>query len=82
MDKVRRSAEASAKKISEDWGSLLYLLEGKLKHYVGDRIIILEKGDTLRIEAGVAHYAVSIGDSDADMIVVYPTPERKIVYED
>lgn len=60
---------------------ILYLLEGRLEHTIEDKKVLLEKGDTLRIKAGVVHNALSIGDLDADMIVVYPTPDRKIIYE-
>lgn len=60
---------------------VLYLLQGRLEHTVGDEKIILESGDTILIEAGVAHNAVSIGDCDADMIVVYSSPERQTVAE-
>ena len=43
--------------------------------------MLLKEGDTLRIDAGVAHNAMSIGDVDADMIVVYPTPDRQFITE-
>jgi len=55
---------------------VLYLLAGKLRHTVGEQSVILEPGDTLRIPAGVFHNAQSIGTTDADMIVAYPTAQR------
>ncbi len=60
---------------------ILYLLKGKLQHSLGNEKVLLKEGDTLRIDAGVAHNAMSIGDVDADMIVVYPTPDRQFITE-
>jgi quercetin dioxygenase-like cupin family protein len=54
----------------------LYLLAGRLRHYVGAEEVILEAGDTLVVGAGTSHYAVSIGDEDADMVVAYSSGER------
>jgi quercetin dioxygenase-like cupin family protein len=59
----------------------LYLLCGRLTHTIGDKAVVLEAGDTLTIPAGVFHNAVSIGEEDADMIVVYSSGERDFVLE-
>jgi len=56
---------------------VLYLLHGKLEHSVGDDTVVMEAGDTLAVEAGVAHNAVSVGDEDADMIVAYSSGDRQ-----
>ena len=55
---------------------VLYLLAGKLEHWIGDESVILEAGDTLSVPANVAHYAVNLGDENADMIVAYSSGER------
>jgi mannose-6-phosphate isomerase-like protein (cupin superfamily) len=55
----------------------LYLLSGRLEHFVGDERVVLERGDTLVVAAGRPHYANSIGEQDADMIVVYSAGERE-----
>lgn len=60
---------------------VLYLLAGKLDHSLGDETFRLEAGDTLSVPAGVFHNAVSIGEVDADMIVVYSTGTRDFVKE-
>jgi len=54
----------------------LYLLRGRLEHFVGAESVILEPGDTLVVAANVPHYANSIGDEDADMIVAYSSADR------
>ena len=55
---------------------VLYLLHGRLEHYMGDEKVILEAGDTLVVAPYVAHYATNIGNENADMIVAYSSGER------
>jgi len=60
---------------------VLHLLSGKLEHQIGDQWVTLEAGDTLTVPANVAHYAVSVGDEDADMIVAYSSGARDFIPE-
>jgi quercetin dioxygenase-like cupin family protein len=60
---------------------VLLLLSGRLEHSAGDEKVILEPGDAIRIPAGVYHNAVSIGESDADMIVAFSAGDRSVVLE-
>jgi len=60
---------------------VLYLLAGKLEHTIGEEKIVLNPGDALTVSAGVFHNATSIGDQDADMIVVYSDASRGFVPE-
>ena len=60
---------------------VLYVLSGRLEHWVGERSMILEAGDTLTVPANVVHGATVIGDVDADMIVAYSSGERDFVPE-
>ena len=55
---------------------VLYLMKGKLEHDIGDETVVLEAGDVLTLPAGASHCARSVGDEDADMIVVYSAGER------
>jgi len=54
----------------------LYLLSGRLEHFIGEERVVLEPGDTLVVAAGVPHHAKSIGEEDADMIVAYSSGRR------
>ena len=54
----------------------LYLLHGRLRHFMGAEEAVLEAGDTPVVGAGLSHYAVNIGVEDADMIVAYSAGER------
>lgn len=60
---------------------ILYLLQGRLEHTIGDEKVVLEPGDTLTVEKGTSHHAVSIGESDAEMIVAYSSGERRTIGE-
>ncbi|MFO8007159.1 MAG: cupin domain-containing protein [Candidatus Brocadiia bacterium] len=60
----------------------LYLLSGRLRHFIGPEEVTLEAGDTLVISAGEGHYAVNIGDQDADMIVAYSSGRRGFEHTD
>ena len=55
---------------------VLYLLKGKLKHYVGDDAYDMSAGDCIAIPAGVPHYAINTGTETADMLVMYSAGER------
>jgi quercetin dioxygenase-like cupin family protein len=60
---------------------VLYLLRGRLNHTFEADHAVLEPGDTISIPAGVAHNALSVGDEDAEMIVVYSSASREIEHE-
>ena len=57
---------------------VLLLIEGDLEHRVGDAVINLKPGSSLRIPLGVVHWATNLGSSPARMIVAYPTGFREI----
>ena len=60
---------------------VLYLLAGRLEHVVGDETVAMSAGDTLVVPAGAGHYARSVGDVDADLIVTYSSADRQVVGE-
>jgi len=57
---------------------VLLLIEGDLEHRVGDAVINLKPGSSLRIPRDVVHWATNPGSSPARMIVAYPTGSREI----
>jgi quercetin dioxygenase-like cupin family protein len=57
---------------------VLLLVEGDLEHWVGDAVITMKPGSSLRIPLGVVHWATNPGSSPARMIVAYPTGFREI----
>ena len=55
---------------------VLYLLKGKLRHFIGAEAYEMQAGDCIAIPAGVVHYAINTGDETADMLVMYSAGER------
>ena len=60
---------------------ILYLLKGRLRHTISTNEVLMEPGDTIVMPEGVMHNAYSIGEEDADMIVVYSSAQRDFVKE-
>ena len=56
---------------------VLYLIQGRLEHTLGDEKVTLEPGDTISIPIGVAHNARSLGPEDAVMVVAYSNADRQ-----
>lgn len=54
----------------------LVLLEGRLRHVVGDDEVALAAGDVLVVPAGMAHRAANSGSGTARMVVVYDAGTR------
>ena len=73
---VIRRGESNPRHFHGNCQEVLYLLAGRLEHTMGGAKVILEPGDTLVVAADVPHNALSVGDVDADMIVVYDSGER------
>jgi quercetin dioxygenase-like cupin family protein len=59
----------------------LYLLQGELRHSVGDAMFTLKAGDLIHIPRGERHHAESVGTEPARMLVCYNTGRREVVGE-
>lgn len=55
---------------------IVVLLEGSIDHDVGAETLTLGAGDVLIVPAGIPHRAVNTGETEAVMIVAYPTGHR------
>jgi len=73
---IIRKGQSNPRHFHGNCQEVLYLLAGRLEHTMGERKTILEPGDTLVVAADCPHNAVSIGEVDADMIVIYDSGER------
>lgn len=59
----------------------LVLLQGRLRHWVGDEVFELNPGDTIHIPMGAWHNAESVGWEPARMLVCYNSGRRETVFE-
>lgn len=71
-----RSGKSNPEHMHTTCDEVLYLLSGRLRHTLGDSEVVLEAGDAIEIPRDIPHRAWSIGNEDADMIVVYNSSER------
>jgi len=59
----------------------LLLLQGELRHSVGEEVFPLKAGDLIHIPRGAWHDARSVGAEAARMVVCYNTGRREVVGE-
>lgn len=76
---VIRSGASNPRHGHANCDEVLYLLSGEVDHHADDmETVHMEPGDAIFIPAGVAHWAKCVSAEDAEMIVVYSSPEREI----
>lgn len=59
------------KPVTTDGFELKYMLEGEIDYHIGEKVIKLEKGDTLFFNANKPHVPVNNSDRKASMLIVY-----------
>ena len=55
----------------------LYVLSGSCEHWIGQKTILLKKGDMIRIPAGVPHKARTFDKEPMEAIIVYSSGDRQ-----
>lgn len=55
----------------DDCEEIIYVVSGTLGCQIGDETVILRKGDTLVVPAGLFHNRKNLGDTPAEVIVVH-----------
>jgi len=50
---------------------IIYVLSGTLGCQIGDETVILHKGDTLVVPAGLFHNRKNLGDAPAEVLVIF-----------
>ena len=76
---VIKRGKSNPRHCHDNCQEVLYLLAGRLRHTFGDETVDMEAGDTLIVPPGIMHSALSVGDTDADMIVAYSSGVRDFV---
>ena len=57
---------------------LLYLVSGRLRHHFGEESAEMVPGDLAVVAPGVSHWATTVSDDDAVMVVAYSTGTREM----
>jgi quercetin dioxygenase-like cupin family protein len=73
---VIKKGKSNPKHIHANCSEVIHLQKGRLKHFVEKEFVWMEPGDTLVVPTGIDHYALSVGEEDAVMIVAYPAGQR------
>ena len=55
---------------------MIFMLEGRMKYFVGDREFVLEEGDCLYFDTSHEHYGTAIGDKDVKALLIVYTPKE------
>jgi quercetin dioxygenase-like cupin family protein len=71
-----RAGEVNARHRHPNCDEILHLIAGRLEHTQGERKCVLEPGDTVSIPKGVWHQARALGDTDADIVICFDSPDR------
>lgn len=58
---------------------VLHVLEGRIRHRLGDDDVEMSVGDTISIPAGVVHNAQNVGDVPANLAITFSTADRQVV---
>ena len=60
---------------------ILYVIQGTIRHSMGDRTVSMSAGDTVSIPAGVVHNAENTGADEAVCFISFSTPDRQVIGE-
>lgn len=60
-----------------DGEELIFMLEGKMKYYVGEKEVLLEEGDCIHFDSSYQHYGTVIGDKDVKALLVILSGDKK-----
>ena len=58
---------------------VLYMLAGKCEHRVGDKTVVMEAGDVLRIPQGVIHGVKVLSEEPMRAVIAYNAGDRQFV---
>ena len=61
---------------------ILQVVHGQIDHALADEVFAMEAGDTIVIPANVVHKARNTGSDEAVLLIIFSTPERKMVLVD
>lgn len=54
---------------------MMYILEGTMRFYYGDRKYLVEEGDCLYFDGSVPHYGTCVNNKEVKCLMVIHTPE-------
>lgn len=76
-----RSGEQNPPHIHPNCDEVLHVIRGTIIHRVEDEYLEMGPGDTISIPSGKVHNAQNKGTDEAEFVIVFSTPDRKVVGE-
>jgi quercetin dioxygenase-like cupin family protein len=61
---------------------VLHVLQGTIRHRLGDEYLEMSAGDTISIPTGTVHNAENIGSDQAIFLITFSTADRQVVNAD
>lgn len=58
---------------------ILQVIQGSIRHALGDDVYEMRAGDTIVIPPNVVHSARNVGDEDAVLTIIFSTADRQTV---
>lgn len=58
---------------------VLHVLQGTIRHRLGDEYFEMSAGDTISIPTGTVHNAQNVGQEPAVLLITFSTPDRQVV---
>lgn len=58
---------------------VLHVVEGEIRHRLGDDYVEMSTGDTVSIPAGLVHCAENVGPDGAVLLITFSSPHRQVV---
>ncbi len=79
---ILAAGEANSRHLHPNCHELLYVVSGSIEHELGGQIVTLDTGSVIHIPRSAPHQARNVGDRAAEMVVVYSTERREMVFVD
>lgn len=76
-----RPGKANNRHYHPNCDEILYVMQGTIRHSMGDQTVSMSAGDAVSIPAGVRHNAENVGTDEAICLISFSTPDRQVVGE-
>ena len=78
---IIKAGKENPRHIHPNCEEILYVLKGVISHSYNLEEIIMGTGDTISIPAGIPHNAKNIGNTEAELLIVFSSGERRTIGE-
>lgn len=73
--------KANSRHYHPNCDEILYVMQGTIRHSMGEETALMSAGDAVSIPTGVPHNAENVGADEAVCLISFSTPDRQVVGE-